>query len=98
MLLLSQWLNLITESSSKKLLNRNLNDYRTNARGVDLNRNFPDYFRETPGPRQPETTAIMTWMHNVTFVLSASLHGGALVASYPYESSEKRNHFLKLLT
>jgi len=60
---------------------------RRNANGVDLNRNFPDQFYpdKTPSP-QIETTHLMKWITGNPFVLSASLHGGAIVASYPFDS------------
>ncbi|CAH1233231.1 CPD [Branchiostoma lanceolatum] len=64
---------------------------RKNAHGVDLNRNFPDqYFGE--GKLEPETMAVMEWTKRVPFVLSASLHGGNLVADYPFDDSPKKGH------
>ncbi|XP_078273433.1 carboxypeptidase M-like isoform X2 [Rhinoraja longicauda] len=59
---------------------------RHNKAGIDLNRNFPDYLQENKLPLQPETKAVLNWILNETFVLSLSLHGGAVVASYPYDS------------
>ncbi|XP_055506686.1 carboxypeptidase M-like [Leucoraja erinacea] len=59
---------------------------RYNKAGIDLNRNFPDYLQQDKLPLQPETEAVINWILNETFVLSLSLHGGALVASYPYDN------------
>uniref|UniRef100_A0A336KP86 CSON013749 protein n=1 Tax=Culicoides sonorensis TaxID=179676 RepID=A0A336KP86_CULSO len=60
---------------------------RANSKGFDLNRNFPDYFKQNPKKPQPETIAIKDWIQKIQFVLSGSLHGGALVASYPYDNT-----------
>jgi len=61
---------------------------RGNANGQDLNRDFPDQFSPKPTNYvfQPETLAVQTWLRKIPFVLSANLHGGALVASYPYDN------------
>lgn len=61
--------------------------YSYNARGFDLNRNFPDYFKQNNKRGQPETDAVKDWISKIQFVLSGSLHGGALVASYPYDNT-----------
>lgn len=50
---------------------------RNNSNNFDLNRNFPDQFANITDPRQPETVAVMNWLKNIPFVLSANLHGGA---------------------
>ncbi|XP_043696649.1 carboxypeptidase SOL1 isoform X2 [Telopea speciosissima] len=40
--------------------------------------------------RQPETKAIMSWLKERRFTGSASLHGGALVANYPWDGSQDK--------
>merc|ERR1712032_271283 len=64
---------------------------RNNANNIDLNRNFPRQFDEPvsrlKAGREPETLAAMDWILNNPFVLSANLHGGAVVASYPFDDN-----------
>lgn len=65
---------------------------RSNAMDVDLNRNFPDQYFPTSvenGKLQPETRAVMEWSQSIPFVLSANLHGGSLVANYPFDDNPK---------
>ena len=49
---------------------------RYNANGFDLNRNYPDLFECNKDPMQPETKAVIGWLQNNDFVLSANFHGG----------------------
>ncbi|XP_022167083.1 carboxypeptidase D-like isoform X3 [Myzus persicae] len=60
---------------------------RENANAFDLNRNFPDFFNPHTVPLQPETKAMMGWLKSVPFIMSLGLHGGALVANFPYDGS-----------
>ncbi len=54
---------------------------------IDLNRNFPDYYGATlqSSIRAQETSAIMSWLENISFVLSANYHGGSFVINTPYD-------------
>ncbi|XP_078080466.1 carboxypeptidase N catalytic chain [Mustelus asterias] len=78
---------------------------RANARGVDLNRNFPDlhltlqkqqrrnhHVSLAPNWQQQteqETYAVIRWLQSYNFVLSANLHGGAVVANYPFDKAQE---------
>jgi len=64
---------------------------RSNANGVNLNRNFPDReYGNPPYPGhnfviQPETQNMIDFTSQHNFVMSANFHGGALVANYPWD-------------
>ena len=60
---------------------------RYNANFVDLNRNYPDPFGTSPmDQQQVENTAMIEYVSNHNFRLSANLHGGAEVMNYPWDS------------
>ena len=63
---------------------------RRNANGFDLNRNFPDlrFPARATRPIQPETRSIMEFCGQHRFALSASFHGGGLVANYPFDGGK----------
>ena len=68
---------------------------RYNSNGVDLNRDFPDQYNDPNNSilgRQPETAAVMQWSWEHNFVLSANMHGGALVANYPFDGPYSGNY------
>lgn len=62
---------------------------RSNANGVDLNRNYPDP-EDGPHPDgnayEIETQAFMDFAESKHFVMAANLHGGAEVANYPWDT------------
>ncbi|MEN8119379.1 MAG: M14 family zinc carboxypeptidase [Bacteroidota bacterium] len=64
---------------------------RSNANGIDLNRNFPDpKDGENPDGElyQQETLDMMGFIAVHNFVLSANFHGGAEVVNYPWDTWE----------
>lgn len=67
---------------------------RTNANGIDLNRNFPDP-KEGEHPDgnawQPETIAMIGLAERQNFILSANFHSGAELLNYPWDCWEGRH-------
>ncbi len=61
---------------------------RTNANGVDLNRNFPDFSNNEPDNpigEEPEIANIMNFSKNHSSVISINFHGGSQVVNYPWD-------------
>ena len=96
---------LAKQGNSTKLTWDNWVVGRFNSHGQDLNRGFPSVshanrpllgrtfpFQVNTSGREPEVAAVMNWSAQHMFVLSAGLHGGALVASYPsdYNSQNQK--------
>uniref|UniRef100_A0A1A7YYA6 Carboxypeptidase N catalytic chain n=1 Tax=Iconisemion striatum TaxID=60296 RepID=A0A1A7YYA6_9TELE len=71
-------------------LNRNFPDlnalmyYYEKSNGRNHHLPLPDNWEHQV---EPETLAVIKWMQNYNFVLSANLHGGAVVANYPFDKS-----------
>uniref|UniRef100_A0A672RRC1 Carboxypeptidase D, b n=1 Tax=Sinocyclocheilus grahami TaxID=75366 RepID=A0A672RRC1_SINGR len=60
---------------------------RENAKHYDLDKSFSDRdesFSKT-SEDLPEVTAVMKWILEKKFVLSGSLHGGSVMATYPFD-------------
>ena len=71
---------------------------RSNARAVDLNRNFPaehscQFAPRSDAQREPETQHVMAFQRKLAPAFAANLHGGALVANYPLD--DNANHLRK---
>jgi len=67
---------------------------RFNANSIDLNRNYPDPVagnHPDGNSWQPENVAMMDYMKDHYFILSANLHGGAEVLNYPWDSKVERH-------
>lgn len=65
---------------------------RFNANGVDLNRNFPDPengLHPDGNVWQLENVAMMNFINDHNFVMSANLHTGSEVVNYPWDTWSK---------
>ncbi|XP_045467352.1 carboxypeptidase E-like isoform X1 [Harmonia axyridis] len=74
-------------------LNRNFPDldrimFSHEQNHVDRNNHLLQEITSLKEPLQPETRAVIRLIMQVPFVLSANLHGGDLVANYPYDESK----------
>ncbi len=67
---------------------------RGNANGVDLNRNYPNPVNPPPQGEQAETTAMIDFVSDKNFIMSANFHGGIELVNYPFDSwtSIERKH------
>ncbi|XP_061710240.1 carboxypeptidase E-like [Cydia pomonella] len=73
-------------------LNRNFPDldaitFEFERQGINHNNHLLRDVTRLAAPLEPETRAVMRWMMSIPFVLSAAMHGGDLVANYPYDES-----------
>ncbi|KAG9342508.1 hypothetical protein JZ751_016511 [Albula glossodonta] len=74
-------------------LNRNFPDLTSIAYSRRRNKRYRSDHIPIPdsywfGKVAPETFAVMKWVRSIPFVQSASLHGGELVVSYPFDFSK----------
>ena len=83
-----------TYHSSNTQISSN-NSTRYNWNNVDMNRNYP-FLPGVSGNAnvQPETQAIVNWVADKHFVMSANFHGGAELTNFPWDSwaSNSRTH------
>ncbi|XP_068610505.1 carboxypeptidase N catalytic chain [Brachionichthys hirsutus] len=82
---------LVGRGNSREIdLNRNFPDlnalmyYYEKTKGQNHHLPLPDNWQQQV---EPETLAVIKWLQNYNFVLSANLHGGAVVANYPFDRS-----------
>ena len=67
---------------------------RYNANNIDLNRNYPDFWKGSAGTLQPENQAMIEYVQKHDFVMSVNIHGGSDVLNFPWDAftSSHRKH------
>ena len=81
------WINPLANPDGAYRVGNTISDStstRYNAKGVDLNRNFPDPLQ--PGViQQKENVDMIKFLRKHKFVISANFHAGAEVVNYPWD-------------
>lgn len=67
---------------------------RFNANNIDLNRNYPDFWKGSPGPIQPENQAMIDYAQQHDWVMSVNIHDGSQVLNFPWDgfTSNRKKH------
>jgi hypothetical protein len=65
---------------------------RSNANGVDMNRNYPNPVNDPTSAIQAETQAMINLTDTLHFVMSANMHGGIECINYPWDSWTSDNN------
>lgn len=67
---------------------------RYNAKSIDLNRNYPDFWKGSSGTIQPENKAMIEYVQQHDFVMSVNIHGGSDVLNFPWDAfpSSRKKH------
>lgn len=67
---------------------------RYNANNVDLNRNYPDFWKGSPGTIQQENAVMIDYVWKHDFVMSVNIHGGSDVLNFPWDgfTSSRKKH------
>lgn len=88
----SEYANRGRNNAHNKDLNRDFPDQFNTSLGIEglsqLALKAKEVVARVESGREPETVAVMRWIASNPFVLSASLHGGSIVASYPFDDSK----------
>lgn len=66
--------------------------YDNERNHVDRNNHLMSHLKSLDHKPQPETMAVIDWIMKYPFVLAANMHGGDLVANYPYDMSRGRSN------
>lgn len=81
-----------TYHTSNNSLNESPYSTRYNANGEDLNRSYPIAGEGGSGNCEPEVQAMIDFMSERHFTMSANFHGGSEVFNYPWDTWESWQH------
>jgi len=80
-----------TYYSGNNIIGSSPTSTRANSNGVDLNRSYPHPMQYI-STLEPEIAAMINFVEQHHFVLSANFHGGAELANYPWDGWRSQQH------